>query len=344
MSRLILPLAATALLLLACGEQPEPPAERMTGPASGPPAEPVVVYASYDDANYLPQFFAGFTHETGIRVTVRNRDPKVNIDDVINDRGSPSADLLLAPDVHGLWRAADEGALRPLRDDRINSLVDERLRDPDGQWVALSFRTAVIAYDPDAIGGAAIGGYESLADAAYKDKLCVTSSELSVNRSLIAMLIDAEGIRPAEIIVRGWMANLLLPPFESEAALLDALDAGTCAVTIVSSAAVLSRYAEAGDAAPAIYTPDPAFADVEGIALVRHAKQAESATLFIAWLLADERQREHAASTATMPANLAAADDGIFTPYIEALAERNVNVAGWRDEDARALAQRARYR
>lgn len=343
MNRLGLSLAATALLLLACSEQPEPPAEPGEGPAPGPPAEPVVVYASYDDANYLPQFFAGFTRETGIRVNVRNREATVNIDDVINDRGSPSADILLAPDVHGIWRAADEGALRPILDDATGALVDGRLRDPDGEWVALSFRTAVVVYDSDSFDASALGGYEDLTDAIYKDKLCITSSDLSVNRSLIAMLIDAHGIRPAEIIVRGWMANLALPPFESESRLLDAIDAGTCAIAIVSSSAAASRYNQSSDATVATHTPEPAYADIEAIALVRHAKQAESAIQLIAWLLAEEQQQAHSESLLTMPANLAAAQAASST-LIDALSDRNVSTAGWRDEDARMLAERAHYR
>ncbi len=34
--------------------------------------KPVVVYASYNDQNYLPEYFQAFTQVSGIRVVVRN--------------------------------------------------------------------------------------------------------------------------------------------------------------------------------------------------------------------------------------------------------------------------------
>src|SRR5210317_723766 len=124
-----------ALTLTAC----ERPTNEPAAPESRP--EPVVVYASYEDENYLPSLFAAFTRETGIPVTVRHRPEQQIVDEVIEKRGSPPADVLLTRSVHGIWRAADEGALRPLQSETVSGFAPGWLRDPDGYWTAIGFST-----------------------------------------------------------------------------------------------------------------------------------------------------------------------------------------------------------
>lgn len=319
---LALPVITT--LIVACGNESKAPG---SAPADGGQsrAEPVVVYAIHEDEAYLPTLFADFTRETGVRVTVRHANGKTIVDDVINDRGSPPADVLLAPDVLGIWTAADEGALRPLRSESllktINTRVPAHLRDPDGVWVAASARVAVIAFDSRVVDASALAGYDSLADDGHRGSLCLSSSALSVNRSLIAMLIDDLGVRPAEILVRGWVRNLALPAFETEEDLLAAIDAGSCALGIVS---MPDKFADAnfGDSdSIRFFKPQSAFGDIKGFGVTRHAREPESAQRLIEWFLTS-----HAADL-----------------HNSGLSTRNIGVAAWRADDAIKLAERAGY-
>jgi len=134
---------AVILVLCAC----EKPAVAPVEPESRP--EPVVVYASYADEDYLPALFAAFTRQTGIPVTVRHREERQNVSEVIEKRGSPVADVLLTSSVHGIWLAADEGALLPLQSEEIPDVVPDWLRDPDGYWTATAVSTILIAYNED---------------------------------------------------------------------------------------------------------------------------------------------------------------------------------------------------
>ena len=159
-----------------------------------PRPEPVVVYADYEDKSYLPTLFADFTHETGIRVTVKTATPDIIVSNVIEDRGSPPADLILTPTVIGVWRAADEGALLPLRSELVKETVPESFRDPDGYWVAVGFQTALIVLSTNEGLADGVTHYEDLAKPEFKGKLCLSSSTLPENRSLIAMLIGKHGV------------------------------------------------------------------------------------------------------------------------------------------------------
>ena len=180
MMRLLLP----ALLLLAACER-APPQEPM------PRHEPVVVYASYEDESFLPELFEGFTEETGIPVTVRHRREEQNIAEVINNSGSPPADVLLTRAVHGIWLASDEGALRPLQLSGTDVGVPEWLQDPDGYWVATGFTPIGIAYDPTAVD--AISGFDDLAR--VEGGVCVSASWNAANRSLVAHMVAEHGVR-----------------------------------------------------------------------------------------------------------------------------------------------------
>lgn len=315
----ILLLASTLLLsLVACDSSPGPEPKRY---------DPVVVYASYDDEQHLPALFAGFTEASGIPVTVRHGDATTLSDDVIANRGSPPADVLLTTNVADVWRASDEAALRPIAAENFSN-VHAILRDPDQLWVAMGFRVAVIMHGPDNVSDPET--YADLAAPPYRGQLCLSSSSLPVNRSLIAMLIAEFGTRPAERIVRGWMRNLALPPFSSEAALLEAIDAGTCGYGIVSSHIATARH----------IVPRPAYVNIEGLGIARHARSPESAQKLVDWMLSTDAQSTHARGVNGYPVHVP-----LLQPEVaKKVSAKNVGLAGWHENDAELLSERAGYR
>lgn len=302
-----------ALLLAGCGESPQ---ETAPAPAAPPVAGEIVVFVAEDTPADFDKRAVGFTEETGVRVAVRRKPAAEVADDVIADRGRPPADVVVTPDVAGAWRAADNGALLPLAAETV-AAVPAHLRDPDNYWAAVDVRLAAVVYDPDSVDAAAFDGYESLGGARFGDKLCLSSSAHATNRALIAMLIDELDVRPAEVVVRGWIANLALAPLESQADVIDGVQSGRCAVGLIAL--------EPGAPAPAdlaVHVPDPAYGNVRAIGVARHARNPDAARRFVAWYL-----------------------DGMYTTLdAPGLATRNVGVAGRLDEEARLLAERAGYR
>jgi iron(III) transport system substrate-binding protein len=327
-------LLAFSVFLAACGAPDD------ESPREAPRPEPVVVYASHDDAAYWPGLFAGFTRETGIRVTVKHGDPDRIVDDVIAKRGSPPADVLLAPSVAGIWRASDEGALLPLSSDAINTQVPGLLRDPDGYWTAISHRVAEIVVASNVVAPIELAHYEELARPEYKGLLCLSSAALPVNRSVIAMLIRTHGARPAEVIVRGWVANLAIPPLDSEKKLVAAIEAGTCAVGIVSAPHMQTRTSQDSDVPIARIVPNPVFIDAEAVGINRHAREPETALRLIEWMLSASFQNTHSEASGHRPA-VTRANGPI--PGDEAQRE-SIAIVGAFDLDATNLAERARYR
>lgn len=317
--------AAAGVSILLCALAALPACTRDSGPAAE--SLPVVVYAAYDDKDYLPGLFNDFTRSSGIPVVVRNAEVPGIVDDVLQNRVSPAADILLTPAVSDIWPVAEQGQLRPDYSAEINDKVPAWLRDPDKFWVALGYRHAIILFDPRQLTADDLGNYEALAAPQFRRKLCLTSSALAINRSVIAMLIHRLGRRDAELTVRSWVANLAEPPFEDEQQLLRNLESGVCAVAIASS----SYSSVPPGARLAAVLPTPAASTAEAIGITRHARNAKGAEALIDWLLRAEIQQAHAAAMSMRP---------VSAGPIGAMTQAQLAAA---DEEARLLAERARY-
>jgi len=309
-------------LLVAC--TPEQSAEV--------PPESIVVYAAYEDRTYWPALFEGYTKETGVVVTVRYGDAPAIVDDVIDSRVSPGADLLLVPSVAEIWRAAEEGALRPIYSEFVQDSVPTWLRDPDEYWVALSYRSAVLVYNPDSISPDLLSSYEELAEAQFRGRICMSSASLPINRAVIAMLIDELGVRDAELVVRGWVANLATPTFDTEEHLLGAIQSGDCEIGLVSSQAAALAAQSIEDSRFDIFTPTTTYSDVEGIGIARHAQNPDGALALLEWLLSKKIQTQHSSQTMAHAA--------ISATH----SSQNIALIARHSEESQKLAERARYR
>ena len=285
-------LAVAVLVIAGCTTEPPPT---------------VVVYAPAGVDERLDPLLA----EAGFDVEWVTGDIATLTDSIIAKQDSPRADVLFTSSVIDIWRAGDQGALRPLEAAAAEQVPAE-LRDPDGTWAATSHQPLLIGFMP----GAQDAGISTYADLGSQDlagKLCMTTSELPRNRVLLGMLIEDLGLKPAERAVRLWARNLAQPPFATEEDLAAALSAGTCEVAIISSSPEVAGLVRV--------TPDPVYRDIHGIGVTRHSEQPGEAHKLVAWMLR----------------NSATADP-------ESSNGRNVSIAGWRTEEARLLAERAGYR
>ena len=282
----------------------------LAGCESKSPVAPVLVYAAGEAGSELDSLLAEFTEETNIPVVVSWGDSSSNTDKLLNNVNDRT-DVLITSNVADIWRAADEGSLRPIRSAAFDS-VPTFLKDSEGSWAAIGMRLHVIAV-ANADVQPIVEGYDALASAQLRGRLCLSSSSLHVNRSLIAMLINDRGAKKAERLVRSWVQNLAMPPLASQEALLDALREGRCEYGIVA--------VQAGNNDPVVFKPEPIYLDIDGIGVARHAQQPQAAQQLVDWLL--------------RKTNIQIGSDAETRP---------VGIAGWLDEDAKLLAERASYR
>lgn len=276
-----------------------------------PLPDPVVVYLDTAQELELAETFSRFTEETQIPVETRVGDSSSNTDDLIGRSARLPADVLLTSNVADIWRAAEKGALRPVQAGAFDD-VPSSLKDPDRLWSALVVRGAMIGTSPDS-DQQLVTSYGDLAKPELRGRVCLSSAALSVNQSLIGMLVEDIGVKPAERTVRAWVKNLATAPFASENELVAALRAGRCEYGIVSGSI------ESGSLP--LVTPQTLYVDIDGIGIARHALQPRSAQKLVDWLLS--------ARAPQVP---------------EQFNGKNVGLAGWRAEDVALLVERAGYR
>ena len=316
---------ALALSLVGCGQDKAPTA---TGEDESR-QEPLYVYSAYDDVEYLPALFREYTIETGIVVVVRHRDDEQNLADMMAKSGSQPADLLLTSSVSTIWQAAEEGLLRPLPVESAAMATSEAFRDPDGLWVAASLDPLVVLRDEPSD---AEVSYQSLGQSVAP--LCVSSSTLAANRTLLAWMMAASDARTTEYSVRRWMASLELPPREKYADVIAAMDDDACSEALLPlSALPRERRSDA-------IAPDEVFFDIEGVGIGRHARSPDAAAALIDWFLSERVQQKHAQATGRLPVGNPDALDIAGSQ----LSVRGIAAAGFLFPDAILLAERARYR
>jgi iron(III) transport system substrate-binding protein len=284
-----------ALVLTACDKSPSQP--------------PVVVFATGEDGDALSMLFEEFTDDTDIPVTVVWASSAANANKLIDNTGGP-ADVLITDNVADIWRAADRGALRPILSEAFDSL-HAALKDPDRGWAAVDVRFHVISH---AINARPLTiRLDDLGSPEFSGRVCLSSSGLSINRSLIAYLIDERGVKEAERLVRRWVKNLAASPFATEAELAAAIQSGQCDYGITSWPNEFEGVAP--------FRPDRLYIDVSAAGVGRHAGNPEAAQELVDWFLRNRRMEF----------------DGDTEPVF-------TGIAGWRDEEARLLTERAGYR
>ncbi len=342
----ILAIAAASIVCVACSKEVAVQDSQKADPAD---AGQVVVYSTHG-ADIVKPVFDAYTAETGVKVFLVSGDFQDLAEKIHRTGRGPVADLFIADNGADLWHAAEQNLFRPIRSAVIIERLPQRLRDPEHLWVAFATRARTVVFNTDLASDAelkSIVDYASLTEEPWRDRLCLSSSKIAGNGSLIAMLISDKGVRAAELIVRGWRSNLAAPVFSDDGNLLQAVAAGRCVIGIADSSELARFLRENADAKVApFWFSDPGVLHVNatGGGVTRHAQNPELAASLLEWLTSAAANALFAALTLEFPANPGSATDASIAAWAGFEANPlHLTDLGFLQEDAVKLAQRARY-
>ena len=161
--------------------------------ASGADAQEVNLYSSrhYDTDVAL---YDTFTEQTGIAVNLIEGDADQLLERIKAEGGNSPADVLITVDAGRLWRAEQAGLLQPVSSPVLDDAIPAELRHPEGKWFGFSQRLRGIVYAKDRVDPSEITSYEDLADAKWQGRVCIRSSTNVYNQSLVASMIEADGL------------------------------------------------------------------------------------------------------------------------------------------------------
>jgi iron(III) transport system substrate-binding protein len=179
--------------------------------ASGAAAQEVNVYSSrhYDTDVAL---YGTFTEQTGIAVNLIEGDADQLIERIKAEGRNSPADVLITVDAGRLWRAEQAGLLQPVSSPVLERAIPAPLRHPEGKWFGLSQRLRGIVYATERVDPGELTSYEDLADPKWQGRICIRSSTNVYNQSLVASMIEADGLGATEAWAQGVVDNLARPP------------------------------------------------------------------------------------------------------------------------------------
>ena len=114
--------------------------------------------------------YENFEKETGIKVNVVKANADELIERLKNEGDNSPADLFVTVDAGKLYNARKAGVLQKVISQKVNDNVREELRDPDGYWAPITYRSRVIVYSNERVKKEELSTYEDLANPKWKNK------------------------------------------------------------------------------------------------------------------------------------------------------------------------------
>ena len=324
------------------------------GAGSAAAQEEVNVYSSrhYDTDT---QLYERFEQETGIEVNLIEADADELIERIKAEGANTPADVLITVDAGRLWRAEEAGILQPIDSEVLDERIPENLRHPDGLWYGLSKRVRGIVASRERVEDGEVGAYEDLAQPAFDDRVCIRSSSNVYNQSLVASMIESNGLEATEEWANGLVENMARPPAGGDRDQIRAVAAGECDVAVTNHY-YLVRMMEGDDEADRaaaskvkMIMPNQdgrgAHANISGAGVVKGAPHEEAAVRFLEYLTTPEAQEYFALGNYEFPV----VEDAKLSPALESFGEfktDTVNAAklGQNNPEAVKLMDRAGWK
>ncbi len=318
------------------------------------PAAEVNIYSARQEVLIKPLLDA-FTARTGITVNVVSGKADLLLQRLEREGANSPADVLLTVDAGRLARAKQANLLKPVHSATLEANVPAQYRDPEGAWYGLSVRARPIVYATDRVDPAELSTYEALADAKWKGRVCVRSSNNIYNQSMLAAMIHHKGVEATEAWARGLVANFARKPQGGDRDQIRAVAAGECDVALANTyylaGLATSRRATDRDAAAkvAIFWPNQAgrgtHVNISGAGVTRSAKNVDAAVRLIEFLSGDEAQRLYAAIVNEYPVKPGVPPSAIVAAWGTFKADTlALSVLGDNNAEAVRLADRAGWR
>jgi iron(III) transport system substrate-binding protein len=306
--RLAAALGALALLAAACGDGATDPDTDPTGDPtedvepepdtgeSGDDAEaadaagPITVYSGRSE-ELVAEVFERFTDATGIEVDVRYGDTAELAATIINEGDASPADVYWGQDAGALGALQAEGRFATLPDDLVD-LVDPAFASTTGEWVGVTGRVRVLAYNTDVLSEDEVpDSVFDLTDPAWQGRVSWAPTNGSFQAFVTAMRVT-EG----DDVTRDWLEGMIandVQVFENNAAQVEAVGRGEVDVALVNHYYLARFTAEDPDFPVANkFLPGDigGLVNVAGVGVLASSDQQAAAEEFVRFLLSDEVQ------------------------------------------------------
>ena len=316
-------LLALAITAVACGDDNE------AAQASGS----ITVYSGRSE-DLIGTLVAQFEASTGIDVNVRYGSTSEMAALLAEEGSSSPADVFWAQDAGALGALQADGLFTKLPD-RLLDKVPAAYRSEQGNWVGVSGRVRVIAYNPTLAPEAELpASVDQLTDPKWKGKVGWAPSNGSFQLFLTAFR-KLKGDDAARAWLEGMKANGA-KTFPGNTPIVEAVAAGEIPLGLVNHYYAFAHLAENPDAKVADhFLPDGdvgGLVNVSGVGVLKTSKNTAAAERFIEFLLSAEGQAYFVSETFEYPLAGSAQPDARL-PKLDTLQPPTVDLSDLADLD-----------
>ena len=259
--------------------------------------------------------YKNFTEKTGIKVNVVKANADELIERLKNEGESSPADLFVTVDAGKLFNAREAGVLQKIPSESINQNIMGELRDPEGFWAPITYRSRVIVYSNERVKKSDLSTYEDLANPKWKNRLLVRSSSNAYNQALMSSLVANLGSENTESWASAVVSNFARDPKGSDRDQVKAIAAGQGDIAIVNSyyiglllASEKEEELNAGNSV-SVFFPNQGESDrgshinISALGLIKSSPNKENAIKLIEYLTSEEAQDVYVNNSYEYPAN-----------------------------------------
>lgn len=274
-----LALAVSAVLSLgACAAQT--PADSSS--------DSITIYSGRSE-ELIADLLTSFTEETGIQVEVRYGDSAELAAQILEEGDNVRADVYFSQDAGALGALAEAGVTKTLPAD-ITDLVGDKYKSTESQWVGVSGRSRVFAYDPTKVTTLPTS-YKDLMDPSWKGRIGIAPTNASF-QAFITTVRVLEGEQAAVDFLAAMKENAVL--FEKNSIIMQAIQDGVVDAGLVNHYYWWELAAEVGEENMNVqisWFEDGDSGNLINVAGVAVLTDNPNAVVFAKWLLGETAQK-----------------------------------------------------
>lgn len=248
--------------------------------------EGIVVYNAQHES-LAEEWAAGFTKETGIKVTLRNGKDMEFANQIVEEGASSPADVFLTENSPGMALVERAKAFAPLDKDVLDQ-VPEGFRPASGLWTGIAARSTVFAYDKTKLKEADLPkSLLDLADPKWKGRWAASPSGADF-QAIVGALLQLKG----EELTASWLKAMKenVVAYKGNSTAMKAVNAGEIEGAVIYHYYYFGDQAKTGENSKNVAlhyfkNQDPgAFLSISGGGVLAASKHKTEAQAFIKWI------------------------------------------------------------